>query len=45
MTRKNMHGSVPNVRRAKAIHETKQATRNARASKLKKRAAATKPGH
>ncbi len=42
MTRKNMPGFVPNVRRAKAIHETKQATRNAGIAKLKKRVAATK---
>ena len=42
MTCKNMPGSVPNVRRAKAIHETKQAICNAGIAKLKARAAASK---
>lgn len=37
-----MPGSVPNVRKAKAIHGTKQAARNAGIAKLKKRATATK---
>ena len=40
----NMPGSVPNVRKAKAIHQTKQAARNATAAKLKKRAATTRRG-
>lgn len=35
-------GSVPNVRKAKAIHETKQAARKGGIAKLEKRSAATK---
>ena len=42
MNRSNMRGSVPNVRKAKAIHETKRAERNAQINKLRTRAAATK---
>ncbi len=39
-----MKGAVPNVRKAKAIHEKKQAERNATAHKMKKRAATTRRG-
>ena len=39
-----MKGAVPNVRKAKAIHEKKQAQRNATANKQKKRAATTRRG-
>lgn len=39
-----MKGAVPNVRKAKAIHEKKQAERNATANKMKKRAATTRRG-
>lgn len=42
MNRSNMTGAVPNVRKAKAIHETKQTERNAKVGKLKARAATTK---
>lgn len=44
MKNSTMPGSVPNVRKAKAVHETKQAARNATAAKLKKRAATTRRG-
>ena len=44
MKNSNMPGSVPNVRKAKAIHEKKQAERNATANKMKKRAATTRRG-
>lgn len=39
-----MKGAVPNVRKAKAIHEKKQAERNATSAKLKQRAATTRLG-
>lgn len=39
-----MKGAVPNVRKAKAVHEKKQAERNATAAKMKKRAATTRRG-
>lgn len=39
-----MKGAAPNVRKAKAIHEKKQAERNATANKMKKRAATTRRG-
>jgi hypothetical protein len=39
MNRPNMPGSVPNVRKAKALHETRQAERATKVSKLKSRAA------
>lgn len=39
-----MKGAVPNVRKAKAIHEKKQAERNATANKMKKCAATTRRG-
>lgn len=39
-----MKGAVPNVRKAKAIEEKKQAERNAVANKIKKRAATTRRG-
>lgn len=39
-----MKGAVPNVQKAKAIHEKKQAERNATANKMKKRAATTRRG-
>ncbi|WP_156455856.1 MULTISPECIES: hypothetical protein [Stenotrophomonas] len=39
-----MPGAVPNVRKAKAVHETKQAARNATANKMKTRAATTRRG-
>ncbi|WP_172461769.1 hypothetical protein [Dyella jiangningensis] len=42
MNRSHMPGSVPNVRKAKAIHETKRAERTAKINKPKTRAAATK---
>ena len=42
MNRSNMPGAVPNVRKAKAIHETKQTERTAKLNKLKTRAATTK---
>ena len=38
----SMPGSVPNVRKAKAIQEKKQAACEAGVAKLKKRAAASK---
>jgi hypothetical protein len=41
---RSMKGVVPNVRKAKAIHEKKQAERNATANKMKKRAATTRCG-
>lgn len=44
MKNSTMPGSVPNVRKAKAIHETKQAAGNATAVKLKRRAATTRRG-
>lgn len=34
-----MKGAVPNVRKAKAVHEKKQAECNATANKMKKRGA------
>lgn len=39
-----MTGAVPDVRKAKAIHEKKQAERSATANKLKRRAATTRRG-
>ncbi|WP_372013560.1 hypothetical protein [Pseudoxanthomonas sp. 10H] len=39
-----MKGAVPNVRKAKAVHEKKQAERNAKMAQQKKRAAATRRG-
>lgn len=39
-----MKGAVPNVRKAKAIHEKKQAERNVTANKTKKPAASTRRG-
>lgn len=39
-----MKGTVPNVRKAKAIHEIKQAERNATANKMEERTATTRCG-
>jgi len=39
-----MKGAVPNVRKAKAIHEKKQDERNATANKMTPRAATTRRG-
>lgn len=44
MKRTTMPGAVPNVRKAKAIHEKKQAERAGRLAKFAKRAKATR-GH
>ena len=44
MTRKNMPGAVPNVRKTKAIHGKKQAERTAKVAKFTKRATATRRG-
>ncbi|WP_349811903.1 hypothetical protein ABQ179_016355 [Xanthomonas dyei] len=40
-----MKGAVPNVRKAKAIHEKKQAEHNATANKLKKCRATTREAY
>jgi|GEM_PF-6906072 len=44
MKNSTMPGTVPNARKAKAVHETNQAARNSTANKMKKRAATTRRG-